>query len=152
MVLQKIKPSERREAASVLAGYWKGRGMPEYGRGWALSYLREGHRKEVANDEFFAFHKGGNLIGVVSLVTDVSGVAEIRDMVLKKEFRGEGYGKIMVEELMDIAKKRKIRKLFVLALKSSEGVFLSAGFEKEGMLKSHFKKGENLQILSKFLK
>jgi ribosomal protein S18 acetylase RimI-like enzyme len=32
-----------------------------------------------------------------------------------------------------------------------ESLFKSAGFEKEGILKSHFADGEDLSVMSKFL-
>ncbi len=149
MTLQKIAAAESAEAAKILADYWTGRGMPEYDAKWAEAYLKEGHRKEVKSDEFFAYKEGDKLIGTISLILDVSGVAEIRDLVVKPEFRGKGYGKKIVSELIAIAKKKNARKLF--ALTKIEGLFKSAGFDKEGILKSHFAKGEDLVIMSKFL-
>ncbi len=149
MTLKKITKQERTEAAKILADYWAERGMHEYNQKWAERYIVEGHKKEIKSDEFFIRKEGGKVIGTVSLTADVSGVAEIRDLVIKEEFRGKGYGKKILGELIEFAKKRKIRKLF--ALTKVEGLFKSAGFEKEGVLKSHFAKGEDLIIMSKFL-
>jgi N-acetylglutamate synthase-like GNAT family acetyltransferase len=148
-MLKPITADERKNIAIMLSDYWKKRGMSEYDEKWAEQYLIEGHKKEIKSDEFFAFYDGKGLIGVIALIADVSGVAEIRDMVIKPEFRGSGYGKKMLEELIQLAKERKLRKLFCLT--SIEGMFKSAGFEKEGVLKNHFAKGENLTFMSKFL-
>lgn len=149
MTLQKLTDKDANEVAVLLAAYWKERGMGEYDTKWAMQYLKEGHGKEVKSDEFFACKENDKVIGTVSLIADISGVAEIRDMVVKKEYRGKGYGKKMLDDIIHFAKERKIRKLF--ALTKIENLFKSSGFEKEGILKSHFAKGEDLVIMSKFL-
>lgn len=152
MKLILLTEKERGEAAELLADYWKSRGMPAYDRKWAEAYLQEGHRKEIARDEFFIWKEQGKLCGVISLVTDVSGVAEIRDMVVKPEWRGKGYGQKMLDELVRGAAERKIRKLYALIFPPHEKLFQSAGFAKEGVLKSHFKEGEDLILMSRFLR
>ncbi len=149
MKLQKLTDKDANDIAVLLATYWKERGMGEYDTKWAGQYLKEGHRKEIKSDEFFSYKEEDKLVGTVSLVTDVSGVAEIRDLVIKQEYRGKGYGKNMLNELINLAKERRVRKLF--ALTKIENLFKSAGFEKEGILKSHFAKDEDLVIMSKFL-
>lgn len=150
--MQEMKQEDIGEVSSLLSDYWKDRDMPEYNTSWARDYLKQGHRKEIAKDEFFVCKYNGKVIGVVALVTDVSGVAEIRDMVLKKEWRNKGLGKEILKQVIEIAKNRRLRKIFALALPHAEKLYSSAGFEKEGMLKSHFKDGENLSIMSLFLR
>jgi len=125
--------------------------MLKYDAAWAGKYLTEGHRKEIKRDEFFVYKERGKIIGVVSLITDVSGVAEIRDMIIKPEYRREGHGRKMLSELVELAKKRKIRKLYAFIFSRHGRLYESAGFEREGILKSHFAAGENLAIMSKFL-
>lgn len=149
--IEKMEPSQMREISELLAEYWKDRGMPEYDTSWARDYLKQGHKKEIANDEFFVCMYEGKIIGCVSLVTDVSGVAEIRDMVLKNEYHGKGLDKEILKQVIDMAKKRKPRKIFALALPHAESLYAKAGFEKEGTLRGHFKDGENLSIMSLFL-
>jgi len=83
MVLEKLTSGKRSEVALLLFEYWKERGMPEYDQKWAENYLIDGHKTEIESDEFFSFIEGNTLIGVISLITDVSNVAEIRDMVIK---------------------------------------------------------------------
>lgn len=151
MGLKELTEQERREAAKLLADYWKDRGMPQYDKTWAKEYLIEGHKKEVKKDEFFVYTEGGETIGTISLITDVSDVAEIRDMVVKPKYRNKDYGKKMLEELMGIARERKIRKLYAFIFPQSEKMYRSVGFEKEGVLKNHFVVGEDLTIMSKFL-
>ena len=148
-MLQPLADNERTRVVDILVNYWKERGMPQYGKAWAADYLLNGHKNETKSDEFFVYTIDDEVIGTIALITDVSGVAEIRDLVIKPEYRGKGYGKKMLKDLMNLAKQRKIRKLF--ALTKVEGIFKSEGFEKEGMLKNHFAQGEDLIIMSKFL-
>lgn len=151
MTLKELNEEEKPDVAKLLAIYWKERGMPQYDQEWAEGYLSEGHGKEIVKDEFFVHKEGGEVIGAISLITDVSGAAEIRDMVVKPEFREKGYGTKMLQELTELAKERKIRKLFAFVFPQLEHLYASAGFEKEGVLKSHFKEGEDLAIMSRFL-
>ena len=151
MVLKKLTKQERREVAKLLADYWKDRDMPKYNQKWAEDYLIKGHKKEIKKDEFFVYKEKGKLIGNISLITDVSNIAQIRDMVVKPGYRSKGYGKKILNELIKLAKKRKIRKLYAFTFPRLEKFFKSAGFEKEGLLKSHFTSDEDLIIMSKFL-
>ena len=150
-MLKKLTNQDRDEVSKLLSSYWAERGMPEYDEKWAKEYLLEGHKKEIANDEFFVYKKSNKIIGTISLITDVSNVAEIRDFVVKPKFRGKGYGKKILRELIKLAEFRKIRKLYALAFPKFEKFLSSEGFEKEGLLKNHFAKGEDLIIMSKFL-
>jgi len=150
-MLEKLSTGDRQDAANMLAAYWKQRGMEQYGDEWAEAYLCEGHSKEMQSDEFFAYIQRGKIVGLISLIVDVSDVAEIRDMVIRPEYRHKGYGKKMLVELVKLAKKRKIRKVYALALEDSLKIYKGAKFKKEGLLKSHFSPGEDLTIMSRQL-
>lgn len=151
MGLKELTEQEKVESAKLLAAYWKDRSMPEYDETWAREYLEEGHKKETKLDEFFVYKEGEKTIGTISLITDVSDIAEIRDMVLKPEYRNKGYGRKMLDEIVGLAGARKIRKLYAFIFPQFEEMYQSAGFEKEGILKSHFAAGEDLTIMSRFL-
>ena len=151
-MLVKLSSKDHNRAAQLLADYWSSRGVTQYDQKWALAYLSKGHRIEVVSDEFFVLREKSEIIGIASLITDVSGVAEIRDEVVKPKYRGRGYGKILLREIVKLAKKRKIRKLFALTFPRYQKFYLSVGFKKEGLLKNHFAKGENLVTMSCFPK
>jgi N-acetylglutamate synthase-like GNAT family acetyltransferase len=151
MALANIRDEEKRKAAILLSDYWKERGMPQYDQEWADEYLIEGHKKEIESDEFFVYKEGELIIGIISLIATAGSVAEIRDMVVKPEYREKGYGSKMLQELIEIAKERKIRKLYSLVFPSLLHFYESSGFIKEGTLKNHFKDGEDLVFMSIFL-
>lgn len=149
MTLNKITPKERKAAARLLVDYWHSRGMTRYSIRWAENYLKEGHKNEIAEDEFFAYREGREIVGVISLMTWPSrDLVEVRDEVgLKK-----GVLKKMIVELLGLARKRKIRKIYSLSLKQNVRAYMSLGFRKEGILKSHFERGEDITIMGRFLR
>ncbi len=151
MALERLKPEDESEAAELLAEYWRERGAPQYDKKWAEDYLKQGHKKEINNDEFFIYMKGGERIGTVSLITDVSGTAEIRDLVVWPRHRGKGNGREILESIIEISRKRGIRKLHALTFQEYKKFYTSTGFEEEGLLRSHFVDGEDLSIMSRFL-
>lgn len=151
MILKKISKQEKEAAAKLLFTYWKKRGMPQYNLKWAKEYLNEGHKKEIKRDEFFVYKDGKDIIGIISLITDVSNVAEIRDMIVLSKYKNEKYSHKMLNAIIKYARKRKIRKLYSLIFPKSKELFTSFGFRKEGILRSHFSSGEDLTIMGKFL-
>lgn len=151
MALANIRDEEKSEAAILLSDYWKERGMPQYDQEWADEYLIEGHKKEIESDEFFIYKDGELIIGIISMITTSGSVAEIRDMVVKPEFREKGFGTKMLQELIGKTKERKIRKIYSLVFPSLLHFYESAGFIKEGTLTNHFKDGEDLVFMSIFL-
>ncbi len=88
---------------------------------------------------------------MISLITDVSNVAEIRDMGIRPDFTNKGFGKKILDETIKMSHKRKIRKLYALIFPRNRKMYESFGFIKEGILKSHFAKDEDLVIMSLFL-
>ena len=150
MNLAKLTNENYEIATNILRDYWKNRGMPEYDKTWALDYLQQGHKNETKNDEFFVYQEQ-EIIGMVSLITDVSLVAQIRDLVVKPEFRGKGYGKKNFAGTNHSSNGAQAKKNLCTYNDDYENFYISCGFEKEGLLKSHFMDGEDMIIMSKFL-
>ena len=151
MALEPLTKQEHGEVAQLLTSYWQERGMTQYDRKWAASYLIEGHKKEIEKDEFFVYKENGTIIGTIALITYSGGVAEIRDLVIKQEHRKKGQGKKVLSEIISIARQRKLRKLFAFVNPELEAPLQKGGFVKEGVLKNHFAQGEDLVIMSLFL-
>lgn len=151
MDIKKIEENDKEAAATMLRNYWKERGM-DYSNEWTLNYLANGHKTEIKKDQFFVLGEGNKVIGVVALVINVSDVAEIRDMVVKKEARGKGLGKKLLEYVIEYAKYNEVRKIYALIFQKYRLFYESSGFMLEGFLKDHFKDDEHLLIMSKMLK
>ncbi len=150
MKLEKINQKNTKEAAKLLVEYWKERGM-NYSQKWATNYMKQGHKTEIKKDIFFAAKEKSKLVGTASIVIYEGNVAELRDLVIKKQERGKGCGNLLLKELIKVAKKNKVRKLYALVFPTTKQIYQKAGFRQEGYLKSHFAKKEDLCFMSRFL-
>lgn len=105
---------------------------------------------------------GGNIVGDATLHRRKFGwtshVGKVR-LVIDKDYRGKGLGTVLIEELIDIAKKAGLEQL-VAELMSNQSSALSAfkrlGFEKEAVFFNYVKDqmGEerNLVVMIKNLR
>ena len=146
MKIEELNEGEYTSVSKILISYWKERGM-DYSSSWTKSYLLEGHKSEIKLDRFFVLRDRG-VIGVIALVVYEGDLAEIRDLVIKKDKRGEGYGKKLLEFVIDYAQKKNIRKLTALVSSNIKGFYEKFKFKEEGYLKDHFRDGEDLFLMS----
>ena len=147
--MAKLSPKDIAGASRILREYWKTRGM-SYSQEWTRNYLKQGHKTEIKKDMFFVAKDKNKVIGTMSIIIYEGDVAELRDFLVDNAYRGQGVGKSMMSELMQIIQKQKVRKIYALVFPDC-GFYLKMGFKQEGLLKDHFVKGEDLAIVSKFL-
>ncbi|GEM_PF-1015106 len=151
MEIKKIEGDDLPPAATLLRNYWKERGM-DCTQEWTLSYLANGHKSEIKKDQFFVIRENNKVLGTIALVINISDVAEIRDFVVKKEMRGKGLGKKLLEYVMEYAKQNEVRKIYALIFQPYRLFYEKYEFQLEGFLKDHFKENEHVLIMSKMLK
>ena len=105
---------------------------------------------------------GGNIVGDATLHRRTFGwtshVGKVR-LVIDKDYRGKGLGAILIEELIDIAKKAGLEQLVAELMSNQTGAlsaFKRLGFEKEAVLFNYVKDqmGEerNLVVMIKNLR
>jgi len=102
---------------------------------------------------------------IIGLVTWIShglpkhGLFELDRICLLSESRGKGVGKLLVESLVDDARKwysnlgGKIRKLYLLTHednKGAHGFYEKVGFEHETTLKDHYYLGKDERVYTIF--
>lgn len=151
MEIKKIESEDLQVAANLLRIYWKERGG-NYSQDFTLKYLTEGHKTEIVKDQFFVIKENNKVMGTVALIIFEAGVAEIRDLVVKKEYRRKGLGKKLIDYLIEFAKHNNVRKIYCLTVQPYRSFYEKCGFELEGFLKNHYKEGEHLIIMSRYLK
>ena len=105
---------------------------------------------------------GGNIVGDATLHRRTFGwtshVGKVR-LVIDKDYRGKGLGTVLIEELIDIAKKAGLEQL-VAELMSNQtgalGAFKRLGFEKEAVFFNYVKdqmgEARNLVVMIKNLR
>ncbi len=147
-MFRKIKRGDYQEATKLLGKSWKSRRYKN-----PMDYISKGHNIEIVEDQFFVFEGiKGEMVGIISVVLYEGGVAELRDLVIDDKYRGLGYSTQMLERAIDYCNSNKMRKIYGYVRYQDEGLLKSLGFHVEGVLKNHFVDGEDLLILSKFLK
>ena len=151
MNITKISQRTTTQAAKILSDYWKERGM-QYTPKWALAYIKKGHKSEIKKDQFFVAKEGPDVVGTASIIIYEGDVAELRDLVVKKSCRKQGCGSALMDAASKFCKEQKVRKMYGLTFPQQQQFMKKRGYKKEGVLKNHFKKGEDLVIMSKFLR
>lgn len=151
MEVKKIQGDDLQSAAMLLRNYWKERGM-SYAQERVLNYITKGHQTEIKKDQFFVIKENEKVIGTCSLIINCNDVAEIRDFVIKKDQRKKGYGMKAFKYLLEQAKQNSVRKIVAYIFQKNRSFYESQGFALEGFLKDHFKEGEHMLVMSKYLK
>lgn len=146
-LINKLTKSQINEASKTLIHYWKSREM-NYSKKWTKEYITKGHIKEIKKDQFFAIKERNKTIGFFSLILYEGDVIELRDFVIKGVYREKGYAIKTLKDILKYCQKIRVRKIFLLTDEKFVNTLESLGFYKEGELKNHFIKGENLVIMS----
>ena len=105
---------------------------------------------------------GGNIVGDATLHRRKFGwtshVGKVR-LVIDKDYRGKGLGTILIEELIDIAKKAGLEQLVAELMSNQTGAlsaFKRLGFEKEAVFFNYVKdqmgEARNLVVMIKNLR
>lgn len=81
---------------------------------------------EDNNVAIFALKDGANLIGIIGL-EKYGNIALLRSMVTDEKYRGQGYGKILFEEIIKYSKNNCVSELFLLTC-SADKYFEKLGF------------------------
>jgi len=105
---------------------------------------------------------GGNIVGDATLHRRKFGwtshVGKVR-LVIDKDYRGKGLGTVLIEELIDIAKKASLEQLVAELMSNQTGAlsaFKRLGFEKEvvffNYVKDQMGEARNLVVMIKNLR
>ncbi len=150
MSLRELEENEVEEIAEVLVKDWQRRNL-DYDKEWATDYLKNGHSKEIEEEHFYVYEENGEKKAFASLVKDVNGVVEIRDEGLLPGFKDEQTMTMLLMQLISEATAMDARKIYCLTPFDRLQTFRELEFEQEGVLKDHFKEGEDLVMMSRFL-
>lgn len=136
-------------AANLIRLYWKDRKL-FYTQQWMQGYLEHGIKRVIKEQKTFVLKENERVIGTATIVLWEGKLAEIKDLVIKKEKRNQGYGKKLLEHLIEWCKRNNVNKVIALSPQSARFFLEKNNFKLEGFLKDHFKKGENLILMALF--
>lgn len=78
--------------------------------------------------DFWVIEKNKQIIGCGALKPVWKDLAEIRSVAIKEKFQNKGYGKLLIEKIIEEAKEMGFKKIFVLTYKPE--YFKKFGFKK----------------------
>lgn len=90
------------------------------------NYIGRGGMFEVLEDD------AGNLLGTVGLYPVNAETVELRKMYFDKTLRGKGYGKLILERMIDEARRRGFKRIYLetnSVLKEAIHLYEKFGFE-----------------------
>ncbi len=96
--------------------------------------------------------EGRKIIGVVEFYIDED-VAYVDSLIVAKDFRGQGIGKKLMQEMEALVTQKNCHKIHLVTGKGwpTEGFYQSLGFKKAADLPRHFRKIDFVDY-TKFLK
>lgn len=113
--------------------------------------------KNSFNDGIWFLSKISNkIVGVILLkIIKQDRRGELKHLVVHKNFRNQGIGKSLLNEVIKYAKKKKLRKLTGMASSNKIIVLKKLAenfkFKLEGILKNHYRRNEDVFVYSLFL-
>lgn len=94
---------------------------------WARGRTRAVTEQTIARSLCFGVYLGQQQVGYARVVSDFATFAWLADVFILDEFRGRGYGKVLVQTIVDHPDLRELRRIF-LATKDAHGLYAQFGF------------------------
>jgi len=96
---------------------------------WASDRTFEKVVKSISTSECIAVYDGEFIIGFARIVTDFCTVFWICDVVVDKNYRGQGIGKMILNHIRTLDYYKDLKG--ILATKDAHGLYEQYGFHKE---------------------
>lgn len=106
------------------------------------------------NRKYIVAKQNDKIVGFAGIMMNFN-EAEIMNIVTKKSERGNGIGKILLEKIIEIAKKNCIETIFLEVHKNNQmarKMYENAGFIEIGERKNYYHSTEKAILMSKNLK
>jgi len=95
---------------------------------WAAGIPKETLAKAIESSLCFALLDGSRQIGFARVITDRATFAYLSDVYVLKEYRGQGLGKWLMQELLSHPDLQGLRR-FVLITRDAHGLYSQFGFK-----------------------
>ncbi|MBK2124217.1 GNAT family N-acetyltransferase [Fangia hongkongensis] len=97
---------------------------------WARNLPYSRFKKSIDNSLCYGIYLGLKQIGFARVVTDFSETASLWDVVIDHHYRGNGYGKLLVESAIKNPKLKDVFKWFLMT-EDAFALYEKFGFTKE---------------------
>lgn len=127
----------------------KDRLQEEFDEFWTPGVLFSELKNE--NTKYIVLKENNNIVGFAGIWITPDTV-ELNNIVIKKDSRGKGYSKILLEKLIEISEETS-REIFTLEVSEENIVAINLykkyGFEKVGLRKNYYKGKYDAILMSK---
>ena len=127
----------------------KDRLQEEFDEFWTPGVLFSELKNE--NTKYIVLKENNNILGFAGIWITPDTV-ELNNIVIKKDLRGKGYSKVLLEKLIEISKETS-REIFTLEVSEENVVAINLykkyGFENVGLRKKYYKGKYDAILMSK---
>lgn len=127
----------------------KDRLQEEFDEFWTPGVLFSELKNE--NTKYIVLKENNNILGFAGIWITPDTV-ELNNIVIKKDLRGKGYSKVLLEKLIEISKET-FREIFTLEVSEENVVAINLykkyGFENVGLRKKYYKGKYDAILMSK---
>jgi GNAT superfamily N-acetyltransferase len=95
---------------------------------WARGIPLETVKTSLANSLCFGGYVGGSQVAFARVISDFATFANLVDVFVLPEYRGRGYGKLLMAEVMSHPRLQGLRR-FTLATSDAHALYAKFGFE-----------------------
>jgi len=147
----------------IVTGYKKkySKAFYELNKDWISEFwvLEKSDLKNLLNPENSIINLGGEIffaiidnepIGTVAMIPGKEGVYELAKMTVKKDYRGSGFSKILLETCIDFAKNKSAKEIFLISnrsLKIARRLYDAYGFEETPLNSQKYERGDVKMVL-----
>jgi len=104
--------------------------------------------------KFFVAEEEAKIVGYIGFTDLKNGIGMMLSLAITKDQQGKGVGSALVEKVKEHATANSFRKVLTLVRVNNKpmiGLAKKLDFEDEGILKRHFRTGEDVMYLSYFI-
>ena len=117
-------------------------------------YTRESLIEESKQMKFWVAEENGKILGYIGFMDLKNGIGMMLSLVIDVKNQGRGIGTKLIEKVKEYAKENKYRKvLFLTKINNKPMLILGVkqDFQLEGILRRHFRTGEDVVYMSYFI-
>tara|TARA_Y100000310_G_scaffold345102_1_gene461812 strand:- start:7134 stop:7607 length:474 start_codon:yes stop_codon:yes gene_type:complete len=117
-------------------------------------YTKESIVQNSSYINFFVAEDEGKIVGYIGFTDLKNGIGMTLSLAVAKGQHGKGVGGALIEKVKEYATANSFRKILTLVRVNNAamiGLAKKTGFVEEGILKRHFRTGEDVMYLSYFI-
>lgn len=119
-------------------------------------WSKESIVEDISNKDrsyYYLISESDEIVGYISIWLILDEIS-INNIAISKQYRGKGYGKLLIEKIFELGKEKEVRN-YILEVRESNveaiGLYEKVGFKIIGKRKQFYSNGETALIMSKYI-